>query len=494
MRSFFLLVIVPALALAQRVEFARLDRELIEGRLKMARGNNKERQTNLKRIFEDAGCRGEALVEQPVRHAQNPNLICTLPGASDDTILVGAHFDRVDSSDGVVDNWSGAALLPSLYQSLRLRPRYYTFVFVGFTDEEKGMVGSEHYVKQMNRDQVAQMRAMINIDTLGLSPTKIWSSYANKALREALLQWAALARLPVAGVNIEKVGTTDSQSFDARKIPSIALHSVTQETLGVLHSYRDNLKVVRWDDYYDSYRLIAGYLAFLDWKLRPPAVAPLSAKLHHVQGIDLEGDVLWVTSVDSSARKGYLHQIDLATGKLIREVEVQEGERFHPGGIALDGDAVWVPVAEYRRGGKSAVQRRNKQTLELISRFEVDDHIGSVAAGPDALYGGNWDSLEIYTWDRTGRLLKKSPNPAANHYQDMKVVDGKLIASGLLNKEEGAVDWLDPASLQVLRRMPFRKTDRGVLLTNEGMTFRGGKLYLLPEDGPSRLFAFDLEK
>ncbi|MBI3473320.1 MAG: hypothetical protein HY013_18350, partial [Candidatus Solibacter usitatus] len=62
MRSFFLLVIVPALALAQRVEFARLDRELIEGRLKMARGNNKERQTNLKRIFEDAGCRGEALV------------------------------------------------------------------------------------------------------------------------------------------------------------------------------------------------------------------------------------------------------------------------------------------------------------------------------------------------------------------------------------------------------------------------------------------------
>ena len=43
-----------------------------------------------------------------------------------------------------------------------------------------------------------------------------------------------------------------------------------------------------------------------------------------------------------------------------------------------------------------------------------------------------------------------------------------------------------------MRRVRAGKTDRGVSLTNEGMTFRGGKLYLLPEDDPSRLFVFDL--
>jgi hypothetical protein len=31
-----------------------------------------------------------------------------------------------------------------------------------------------------------------------------------------------------------------------------------------------------------------------------------------------------------------------------------------------------------------------------------------------------------------------------------------------------------------------------VILTHEGMAIAGGKLYLLPEDGPSRLFVYQL--
>ena len=101
---------------------------------------------------------------------------------------------------------------------------------------------------------------------------------------------------------------------------------------------------------------------------------------HHVQGIDVEGGILWVTSVDRATRAGFLARHDLASGRRLASVEVHDGERFHPGGIQLDGDFVWVPVAEYRRASSAWIQKRDKATLALVAQFEVADHIGCVAA------------------------------------------------------------------------------------------------------------------
>ena len=54
------------------------------------------------------------------------------------------------------------------------------------------------------------------------------------------------------------------------------------------------------------------------------------------------------------------------------------------------------------------------------------------------------------------------------------------------------IDWVDPTTLQVIKRIVTGATDRGVPYTNEGMTVRGGELYLLPEDDHSRLFRYRL--
>ena len=81
-------------------------------------------------------------------------------------IIVGAHFDKVPEGDGVVDNWSGASLLPSLFQSLKDEPHNHTFVFIGFTDEEKGLLGSSFYAGHMSKEEVAATDAMVNMDTL----------------------------------------------------------------------------------------------------------------------------------------------------------------------------------------------------------------------------------------------------------------------------------------------------------------------------------------
>lgn len=50
------------------------------------------------------------------------------------------------------------------------------------------------------------------------------------------------------------------------------------------------------------------------------------------------------------------------------------------------------------------------------------------------------------------------------------------------------IDWLALENYRLLRRDEMGLTSRGVPFTNEGMTYRSGKLYLLPEDDPSRLF------
>jgi len=249
-------------------------RESIESRLREYGGTNFERGATLNRMFVDAGC-GEHLSEQRVRFSKPPNVICVLPGTSGRVIIVGAHFDRVPESAGVADNWSGAALLPSLYESLSFEPRRHTYVFIGFTDEETGLVGSRFYARNMTPEQVAATDAMINMDTLGLAPTEVWTSRSDERLILALVSAAKYMKLPLNGLNFERVGSTDSESFKARKIPRITIHSLTQKSENdqILHTSKDKLSAMNLDYYHDTYRLMALYLVYLDYLLGEPETA-----------------------------------------------------------------------------------------------------------------------------------------------------------------------------------------------------------------------------
>jgi hypothetical protein len=220
----------------------------------------------------------------------------------------------------------------------------------------------------------------------------------------------------------------------------------------------------------------------------------LHSETHHVQGIDTDGRRLWVTSVDAQRRKGYLHEFNLETGESLRVVEVGEGERFHPGGMSASGDSLWLPAAEYRRESSAVIQQRSVRTLAVAFEFAVPDHIGCLAVVHDRLLGGNWDSRQFYEWDGKGRLLRKIANPTENAYQDLKFVDGHVVASGLLPDHSGAIDWLEYPSLRLVRRITAGATDRNQPYTREGMTIYRGRLFLLPEDAPSRLFVFGLNR
>ncbi len=151
---------VAGAARGQAIRFDAVPQGTIRANLEAAPEKNAGREAEVRALFERAGCAGEALTEQAVKHAKWPNVICTMAGTGDGEIVIGAHYDFVERGKGVVDNWTGASLLPSLYESLKALPRKHTLVFVAFTDEELGLVGSRFYVKALGKEGLNRIAAM----------------------------------------------------------------------------------------------------------------------------------------------------------------------------------------------------------------------------------------------------------------------------------------------------------------------------------------------
>jgi len=252
---------LPHLLIAQQVS---IPQSTIQQRLALYKGNDTKRETALKQLFLDSGCDPANLSEQTVPSRKQPNVICLLPGATAATIIVGAHFDHADEGDGVVDNWSGASLLPSLFQILAATPRRHTFLFIGFTGEENGLIGSDFYVNQLNPEQLSHIEAMINLDSLGLGPTEVWVSQSDPRLVNTIATVAHIINIPTTGMNLNGIGESDEESFIAQKVCTLTIHSLTPSNAHILHRPDDNPRAIHISNYYDTFRLLATYLPSLD--------------------------------------------------------------------------------------------------------------------------------------------------------------------------------------------------------------------------------------
>ena len=93
------------------------------------------------------------------------NVVLTVPGQSEQTIIVGAHYDTV-LYPGASDNASGTALLlESAYRMLG-QDHYHTIVYVFFGAEEIGLLGAYYYYESLTERQRDNIALMINADVL----------------------------------------------------------------------------------------------------------------------------------------------------------------------------------------------------------------------------------------------------------------------------------------------------------------------------------------
>ncbi|HKT61737.1 MAG TPA: M28 family peptidase [Gemmatimonadales bacterium] len=172
------------------------------------------------------------------------NVIGVLPGHDpvlrNEAIIVGAHYDHLglggfgsldpDSNgkvhNGADDNASGAAMLIEIAQRLAAAPPARTVVFIAFSGEELGLLGSAYYVKQPVYP-LSTTLAMINLDMVGRLRQKRLIVYGSRSAREFpklldSLNWYAGFDLKAQG---DGYGPSDQSSFYAAGRP--VLHFFT---------------------------------------------------------------------------------------------------------------------------------------------------------------------------------------------------------------------------------------------------------------------------
>jgi Zn-dependent M28 family amino/carboxypeptidase len=172
------------------------------------------------------------------------NVIGLLPGHDpnlrNEAVIVGAHYDHLglggfgsldpDSTgkvhNGADDNASGAAMLIQIAARLAQAPPARTVLFIAFSGEELGLLGSAYYVRQPVYP-LSTTTAMINLDMVGRLRNGRLIVYGSRTAKEfpALLDslnWHGGFNLKAQG---DGYGPSDQSSFYAAGRP--VLHIFT---------------------------------------------------------------------------------------------------------------------------------------------------------------------------------------------------------------------------------------------------------------------------
>jgi len=154
------------------------------------------------------------------------------------TVVIGAHHDHLgrgeikgsrelnshDIHNGADDNASGTSALLELSKQLKKRKfKKFNYVFIAFSGEEMGLLGSKYFVENPLID-LNQVSYMINMDMVGrLTKTLIingtgTSPFWNEAITKLKSDSSSIAKIKTTESGI---GASDHTSFYLAGIPSL---------------------------------------------------------------------------------------------------------------------------------------------------------------------------------------------------------------------------------------------------------------------------------
>jgi Zn-dependent M28 family amino/carboxypeptidase len=184
----------------------------------------------------------QAQVPQLGKAVTLSNVIGVLPGSdparAGESLVIGAHYDHLGRGEagahtndrgrihpGADDNASGVAVLLELARVLAGKPQPRSIVFIAFTAEETGRLGSKHYIQDATRFPPGSMIAMINLDSVGrLEGRPLLALGAGTAD-----EWVHILHGAeyVTGVQVQPVaddiGSSDQTSFIEAGVPAVQL-------------------------------------------------------------------------------------------------------------------------------------------------------------------------------------------------------------------------------------------------------------------------------
>ncbi|GAA1192182.1 hypothetical protein F4556_005511 [Kitasatospora gansuensis] len=246
------------------------------------------------------------------------------------------------------------------------------------------------------------------------------------------------------------------------------------------------------------------------------AKIPIGFTCHHPQGLDRVGETFYLSGVqilepttrldppvdglDRTAGRGRGFLFELTPdGQLLREWELGEGDMYHVGGIAWDGEALWVPVAEYRPGSHSVMYRVDPVSSTVTEMFRYPEHLGGVSRDPATglLHAITWGGRRVLVLTERGELVREMP--MRSHYVDfqdcVEVEDGLVSWTGVAEYPDGAgrvfglggIALLDLATGDVRHEVPvttLSPTGRVVTYNATHLEMAGDRLrmYAVPDD------------
>jgi hypothetical protein len=246
---------------AQSVGVAVSTPEQIKAEFDSVPCKNEERLGAVKALFARMGAPDSEV--SVVKYKSVENLVVRKAGASQEIIVIGAHYDKVADGCGAIDNWTGIVTLAHLYKSLKDVPLNKTVLFVAFGQEEKGLVGSHAMVGAIGKDQAALYCEMVNIDSLGLSIPQVADNMSSRKLGALAADVAKGMKMQFGHASIPGADA-DSSSFLAKGIPAVTLHGLTSDWASILHSRKDQASKVNPASVYLGYRLALALVLRLD--------------------------------------------------------------------------------------------------------------------------------------------------------------------------------------------------------------------------------------
>ena len=158
-------------------------------------------------------------VESDAGSGTTSNVIATSPsGNEEQTVVVGAHLDSVPNGPGINDNGSGSATILEIAEQiaqLEEQPRTQVrFAFWGA--EEQGLLGSRHYVDELEAAQLGDISVYLNFDMVG-SPNYIPFQYGTPEVTRVFENYFDSQDLETATFDLS--GRSDHGPFAEEDVP-----------------------------------------------------------------------------------------------------------------------------------------------------------------------------------------------------------------------------------------------------------------------------------
>jgi len=192
------------------------------------RGSAKGReagQTYLKNQFAKVGLQVEEQCFSAGAY-KGCNIIGVLPGKTEALVVVSAHADSVNNA-GADDNGTGVSALLAIAKSMKQKTWNSTIQFVAFDLEEKGLLGSKAYVKDLVKLKKV-VKGNINLEMLGYDSDDDGAFHVIDCQRKESASLVSLVKKSSSENNSLKViphctNRSDHASFWNAGIPAVVI-------------------------------------------------------------------------------------------------------------------------------------------------------------------------------------------------------------------------------------------------------------------------------